>query len=110
MAKIGTNKLITQKMRWHANFTEKNHLGKALMIKPHVFENHMNTIFTAQQYSDNPLTKMLTEAGAVETINTTDWEWKLKGATTRPLVSRTWTFHLSSWLILMITSSDDGFG
>lgn len=88
MAKIGTNKLITQKMRWHANFTEKNHLGKALMTKPHVFENHMNTIFTAQQYSDNPLTKMLTEAGSVETINSTDWEWKMKGATTRPLVSK----------------------
>jgi len=79
------NKLITKQMPWHANMTELNHLGKALLLKPTVFERKMTQIFTAQRYSDNPLTATL--AGKAEkTISTTEWEWEMKGATTRPLV------------------------
>ena len=79
------NKLIIKQMPWHANMTELNHLGAALLTKPTVFESKMTQIFTAQRYSDNPLTAML--AGKSEkTINTSIWEWQMKGATTRPLV------------------------
>lgn len=84
MARLN-NKLITKQMPWHANMTELNHLGAALLTKPTVFESKMTQIFTAERYSDNPLTTML--AGKAEkTINTTVWEWQMRGATTRPLV------------------------
>lgn len=79
------SKLITKQMPWHANMTELNHLGAALLTKPTVFESKMTQLFTSVQYSDNPLTSML--AGKSEkTINTTAWEWDMKGANTRPLV------------------------
>jgi len=68
----------------HSNFTEKNHLGKALLIKPELFEGKMTQLFTSMKYSDNPLTAML--AGKSEkTIGTSEWEWKMKGATAKPL-------------------------
>ncbi len=79
------NKLITKQMPWHANMTELNHLGAALLTKPQVFEGKMNQIFTAHRYSDNPLSAMLT-GKSEKTISTTQWEWNMKGATTRPLV------------------------
>ena len=85
MAKLQSS-LITKTMPWHANMTEKNHLGKALIIKPHVFEGYMTQIFTSTQYSDNPLTAMLTGSGREETIDQIEWEWGLKGASCRPLV------------------------
>lgn len=79
------NKLITKQMPWHANMTELNHLGMALLTKPTVFEGKMTQIFTATRYSDNPLSALL--AGKSErTITTTQWEWMMKGATSRPLV------------------------
>lgn len=79
------NKLIIKQMPWHANMTELNHLGAALLTKPTVFEPKMTQLFTSQRYSDNPLTTLL--AGKQEkTINTTAWEWGMRGATTRPLV------------------------
>jgi len=67
--------------------TELNHLGAALIAKPAVFESKMNQIFTAHKYSDNPLTTNLVGLGKEETIGSSQWEWQLKGATTRPLVS-----------------------
>jgi hypothetical protein len=74
-------------MPWHANMTELNHLGAALHAKPHVFEGKMNQIFSSKNYfSDNPLSSMAWSMGAEKTISTMEWEWKLKGATTRPLV------------------------
>ena len=35
MATLGS-KLITKEQQWHANLTEHNHLGKALLIKPEI--------------------------------------------------------------------------
>lgn len=80
------NKLITRRMPWHANMTERNHLGKALIIKPEIFEPKMTQLFTAQNYSENPLTSILTGQGREITISSTEWEWQLKGANTKPLV------------------------
>jgi hypothetical protein len=78
------NKLIIRQMPWHANMTERNHLGAALIAKPDVFEGKMTQLFTATRYSDNPLTTMLSPTA--RTTNSTSWEWELKGANTRPLV------------------------
>lgn len=79
------NRLITKQMPWHANMTELNHLGAALLTKPYVFEGKMTQLFTTQRYAENPLTTAL--AGKSErTITTTQWEWDMKGATVRPLV------------------------
>src|SRR6185436_18170891 len=84
MARLN-NKLIIKQMPWHANMTELNHLGAALLTKPTILENKMTQLFTSQRYSDNTLTAML--SGKQEkTIGTTAWEWTMKGATTRPLV------------------------
>lgn len=79
------NKLVIKQMPWHANMTELNHLGAALITKPAVFENKLTQIFTSQRYSDNPLTTLL--SGKQEkSIGTTVWEWTMKGANVRPLV------------------------
>lgn len=80
------NRLITRRMPWHANMTDMNHLGAALLAKPHVMEGVMNKIFTAYQYSENSLTSVLIGQGREETIEKDNWEWSLRGATTRPLV------------------------
>src|SRR5690606_20445312 len=79
------NKLITKAMPWHANMTELNHLGAALLAKPHIFESRMTQLFSASRYSDNPLTFMLS-GKSEKTIGTSAWEWEMRGATTRPLV------------------------
>lgn len=78
------NKLIVRQMPWHANMTERNHLGAALIAKPDVFEGKMTQLFTSTRYSDNPLTTMLSPTA--RGTNSTAWEWELKGASTRPLV------------------------
>lgn len=85
MARLDS-RLITKRMPWHANMTEKNHLGAALLLKPTVFESKMTQIFTAQNYADNPLSSVLFAGGKEETIDGSRWEWQLKGATTKPLV------------------------
>lgn len=86
MATLGS-KFKTKQMPWHANMTELNHLGAALMAKPHVFEGKMNQLFSAQNYySDNPLSSISWGTGAEKVLTTMEWEWQLKGATTRPLV------------------------
>lgn len=78
------SKLIVKQMPWHANMTEMNNLGAALIAKPDVFEGKMTQLFTSTRYSDNPLTTMLSPSA--RTSNSTNWEWDLKGANTRPLV------------------------
>lgn len=80
------SRLITRRMPWHSNMTELNHLGKALITKPEVFESKLTKLFTAYNYSDNPLTSVLAGLGSERTINTTEWEWGLRAANTRPLV------------------------
>lgn len=80
------SKLITKQMPWHANMTELNHLGSALIAKPHVFEKYMTQLFTATQYSDNPMTYILSGQMREEEITSNEWEWGLKTATSRPLV------------------------
>ena len=86
MATLGS-RMKTKQMPWHANMTELNHLGAALIAKPHIFEGKMNQLFSAQNYySDNPLSSIAWKTGAEKTIGTMEWEWSLKGASTTPLV------------------------
>lgn len=86
MATVG-NKLITKEMQWHANMTEQNHLGLALLTKPEVLNKTMNKLFSTVNYASNPLTTLLDKIEhGKKTISTTEWEWELKGANVRPLV------------------------
>jgi len=85
MAKVAS-KLITKQMPWHANMTELNHLGKALIAKPDKFESKIGALFTAEKYSDNPLTAMALMEGRQENTNSNTWEWEMRAANTRPLV------------------------
>jgi hypothetical protein len=58
-----------------------------LYAKPTVFEGKMNQLFSAQNYySDNPLSSIAWASGSEKVIGTMEWEWQLKGASTRPLV------------------------
>jgi len=79
------SKMKLMQMPWHANMTEMNHLGAALIAKPGIMESKFTQLFTAERYSDNPLTSMLAGKNTKD-INTSEWEWEIKGATTRPLV------------------------
>lgn len=87
MATLGS-KLITKELQWNANMTEQSHLGANLLAKPHKLVSVMDQLFTAKNYySDNPLSSMLMGNQLTEeTIGTTEWEWELKGANTRPLI------------------------
>jgi hypothetical protein len=82
---IESKDLYLRKMPWHSNFTDKNALGRNLMIEPAMFEGIMTQIFTAKNYSDNPLTLMMNKFGSKREIDQTEWTWKLEGANTRPL-------------------------
>ena len=84
MARISQGGIKTKQMNWHANMTELNHLGAALIAKPQKLERKMTQLFSAQRYSDNPLTAMLNSKAKIITSN--EWEWDLKGASTRPMV------------------------
>ncbi len=87
MATLGS-KLITKEMEWNANMTEQSHLGRALIAKPEKLLEKMDQLFSAQNYySDNPMYSMLMgQKGSDVEIGSTEWEWDLKGANTRPLV------------------------
>lgn len=87
MATLGS-RLITKQMEFHANLTDSNHLGRALMTAPHKMMGSMNRLFSASNlYSNNPLSTMLQGiTGGEVTIAGTEWEWDMKGADTRPLV------------------------
>lgn len=88
MATLGS-KLVVKEMQYMANMTELNHLGASMLAQPHKMVGTMDTLFSAQNYySDNPLSSQLfgTSFGQ-ETIGSTEWEWELKGANTRPLIS-----------------------
>lgn len=88
MATLGS-KLVTKETTYMANMTELNHLGASMSIAPHKMVGTMDTLFSSQNYySDNPLSSQLFgNARTEETINSLEWEWELKGAHTRPLIS-----------------------
>ena len=77
------NPFIIKKMPWHANMTEMNHLGAAMIAKPAVLQGKMNQLFSTQLYSQNPL-ETLRSMGQVGTREetTTSWEYEMKGANT----------------------------
>jgi hypothetical protein len=88
MSTLGS-KLVTKEMQWNANMTELNHLGAALIARPQKLIGVVDQLFTSKNYfSDNPLSASLIGGKFTEeTIGTTEWEWDLKGATIRPLIS-----------------------
>lgn len=86
MTNLG-RQIRTRQMPWNGGMTELNHLGAALYAKPHVFEGVMNQLFASKNYyADNALSSVLWSTGAEKEIGSMEWEWKVKGANTRPLV------------------------
>ena len=87
MATLGS-RFIIRESEFHANLTEREHLGRALMIAPDKMMDKMNKLFSAYNYySNNPLSTMLGNIkGGEITIGGTEWEWEMKDADTRPLV------------------------
>lgn len=57
-----------------------------MIVKPHVFGDTMTQLFTAQKYSSNPMTYVLANESREVEITSNEWEWKLRGASTRPCV------------------------
>lgn len=86
MAKVQFQNLI-KKLPWHANFTEMNHLGRALRAKPDVLEGKMRKAFAAYDYDNAPFFYKLSSEGREEKINSSEWTWELQGTNRRPLVS-----------------------
>ena len=78
--------LVIKRMPWHSTFTEMNHLGRSLIAKPKVFSDIFTQMFSSYNYSDNPLTSMLSGTGREVSIGGLEWSWGLRGASTRPLV------------------------
>lgn len=80
------NKLVTQRMPWHANFTELNHLMTSGNARPQLFENTVTQIFSSQTLngSANPLVAI--GLGNEIEVTSNYWEWKMRGATERPLI------------------------
>lgn len=80
------SRLVTQRMPWHANFTELNHLMASGNARPKVLEDTINQIFASQTLNAgiNPLSCL--SLGKEMEVTGMDWEWKMRGATSRPLV------------------------
>jgi len=89
MAATTQNKFQTKAMKQHSNMTALNHLGLGLNARPTVLKGTMDQIFSSKNlYSDNPLSaKLMGSKITEETIGTLNWEWEMKGANLRPLVS-----------------------
>ncbi len=86
MSTLG-NRLQIRQMHYNANMTEQSHLGRLLSAKPARIGGVMDTLFSATNYySDNPMLSSLMGTKSEEYITTTEWEWELKGANTRPLI------------------------
>ncbi len=78
-------KIPHKKAQWMANMTEQNHLGAALMAKPAQLSVVMDKLFSAQNvYAENPLSSQM--LGADKIIDTTSWEYQMKGADSKPAV------------------------
>jgi hypothetical protein len=81
--------MITKEMQWHSNMTEQNHLGMCLATRPDILSGPMDRLFSGQNYySNNPLSTLLNSIPHGEQIReTTEWEWELKGANSKPLIT-----------------------
>lgn len=80
-------KQAIRRMPWHANMTDKNHLGRALLSKPHAFEGPIRKIFAAMDYGHAPTFHKLSSENRVKEITGTDYTWRLQGKHERPLVA-----------------------
>ena len=78
---------IIKKTPWHANMTELNHLGAALLAKPDVFEPTVRKSFAAMDYDNAPFFYKLSSEGRERKVKGNEWTWPLRGASRRPLVS-----------------------
>lgn len=86
MKLITDSQWIVAKRPWHANMTERNHLGAAMLIKPEVIYPKVMQMFSSQFLKDNPLYGLLSNGGMEEMAEKREWQWDLKGASCRPLV------------------------
>lgn len=81
------SQLAISQQKWHSNNTELNHLGALLKAKPTVFKPVMDQIFASQIYSDNNFVALMQNTkGGTREITGLEWEWTMRGATTKPAV------------------------
>ncbi|MGL6107255.1 MAG: hypothetical protein ACRC0V_07205 [Fusobacteriaceae bacterium] len=88
MATLG--RMAIQKIEYNGqNMTDSNHLGTMLKTAPHKMMGKIDQIFASKNYySNNPLAHILgPEVGSTITIGGVEYEWELRGATTRPLIT-----------------------
>ncbi len=86
MQLITNSQWVVAKRPWHANMTERNHLGKAMMLKPEIIYPKVMQMFSSQSISENPLYGILSNGAREEMAEKREWQWDLRGASTRPLV------------------------
>jgi len=87
MATTGS-KLRTKEAQYLSGMTELNHLGAARVAAPHVFADKFAVMFSSQNhYGDSPLMSQLSASKLTsKTIGSTEWEWQMKVANSKPLV------------------------
>ena len=79
--------IVTRQPFIEANFTEANHLGKAMLTRPEKIFPIMTTIFSSKDYfSDNPLFSSLFNTKRFTYVDSREFEWDIMGNETRPLV------------------------
>jgi len=86
MKQITNSQWLVEKRPWHANMTDMNHLGKAMLIKPNEIYPKVMQMFSAQYIKENPLYALLSNTGREEVVDKREWTWDLRGASCRPLV------------------------
>lgn len=80
---INISKFTTKMMPMKGNMTELNHLGYSLIAKPELFDGMMTKLFVSQHIYDTPFLNMT--MGRERVISSNEWEYKVKGADTKPL-------------------------
>lgn len=81
------NQLITKRMPWHSGMTELNHLMRTGSTKPEILDGPIAQIFSSKNINAggaNPLSSLM--LGNPMTVTSNSWEYKMKGASQKPLV------------------------
>ena len=80
-------RLVVKQAEMTANKTELNHLGYLIQKMPDVGGKILNKLFAAENLGDgNYITSGLLGSVGRQVRDSLEWEWKLEGAETRPLM------------------------
>lgn len=91
MALVQENRNLIRREQWiSGNFTEENHLGSLLRLKPKAINDRLERIFSSTNYTEYmSITRMMKMIGSEVEWDAPEWTWQLRGAHTRPAICQT---------------------